>query len=78
MALTPIPTQTMPKDTTPASGRTVKYRVLARTFINGALVDPQTPEGADNFVMATAGLHGGALEQVDPPLTTKAPEPRKT
>ena len=57
-----------PKDTTPASGRTVKYRVKDRTFVNGALVDPETADGQPNFVMSTPGLHGGALEQVEPPL----------
>lgn len=60
--------QTFPKDTTPTGGRSVKYRVLDRTFVNGALVEPETFDGQPNYVMAQAGLHGGALEQVDPPL----------
>lgn len=62
------PNEAFPKDTTPSAGRSVKYRVLDRTFVNGALVDPETVDGKPNFVMAPAGLHGPALEQVDPPL----------
>lgn len=68
MALMPQTAPAMPKDTTPAGVRSVKYRVRERTFVNGALLEPQTPEGEAVFVMAAPGLDGGPLEQVDPPL----------
>lgn len=78
------PSELMPKDTTPSGGRTVKYRVVGRTFVNGALAGPR--DGEDIFVMGVPGLHGGPLEQVDPPLNppaasaepvTAPPEPEK-
>ena len=58
----PSPNATMPKDTTPAVPRTVRYQVLQRTFVNGALVDPATPEGEPNFIWSVAGLEGPALK----------------
>lgn len=59
------------KDTTPADGRTVRYRVRERTFVNGMLVEPKTPDGADNFVMSTPGLEGPALELAPDPSAAK-------
>jgi hypothetical protein len=68
MALVPNEPSPLAKDTTPRGGRSVKYRVLQTTYVNGAIVQPQSGDGEDSFVMAPPGLHGGALEQVEPAL----------
>lgn len=67
MALMPEPQKLPAKDTTPLVPRTVKYRVLERTFHLGAIADPFDSDGKPNFVMGPPGLHGGPLEQVEPP-----------
>ena len=46
-----------------------ELKLASRPEFNGALVEPKTDDGQDTIVMSVPGLHGGPLEQIDPPLS---------
>ena len=53
------------KDTTPAGSRTQRYRIDARAFLNGTMVQPSEDPKQPRFEYGPPGLHGKALVAVD-------------
>lgn len=64
------------KDTTPAGSRTQRYRIDARVFLNGSIVQPSDDPSKPRFEYGPPGLHGKALVAVDEAGTPLAVPPR--